>query len=405
MQRKDFLSMKHIFTRMICLSTAALYLSGCSGIHSLIEPIMPEEPTSVLETTMAVTEAEPVFERIPDDYFLNFKPLAMNVFAGSEIACDSEVYAAQVEVIDKIIAFVYGENYTPGLEAKLLTAALLSNRNLAYKYKKWLFHMIEYFEDNPYLEREEIYEKLLTLNIETQTFGEDDEGFFYGAETIPDENKIIFYIILTDELVESHMSSTGYEETGLTYVDFDAYDSLKHEIFHMTTSSEVDTLNGFINEGMTMLLEKEYNRGDIASAYDQRIMYLKMMMEVIGKDAVLEAYSKGDWSVLEAALLNLDPDPYKPERICELMYEWGDEWEKADCDFELVLEYTEDIRSEMAELMTEYYRMVYPDTDENAMYFIYERMFAVGPDDSLYGRAEACFNTRYEEDRLIRWLY
>lgn len=66
MQRKDFLSMKHIFTRTICLSTAALYLSGCSGIHSLIEPIMPEEPTSVIETTMAVAEGEPDFERIPD---------------------------------------------------------------------------------------------------------------------------------------------------------------------------------------------------------------------------------------------------------------------------------------------------------------------------------------------------
>lgn len=94
-----------------------------------------------------------------------------------------------------------------------------------------------------------------------------------------------------------------YEETGLSYEDYDEFTMIKHEIFHAIVSEKNFNLVGFLDEGMTVLLEKEYNMGNVYSNLDPRIIYLKMLIEVVGKDKLLEAYSKSDWSIIGAELL------------------------------------------------------------------------------------------------------
>lgn len=412
--------MKNIITGIFCLSLAVSCLSACSNKDVQPVDISPSavtttetevlsETTTTKSATTATAATEPetevVYERNPDDFYINFKPLSSNVFVGNEISCEPDIYAEQVKLIDEEIDYIYGEDYNPSLEAKLLIGALLSNQNIEYRFKKRLFHMVEYFDDNLYLPREEIYNKLLTLQIKTQTFGEDDEGFFYGAATSTDTNEIEFYIIVTDELVESYENSPQYEETGLSYVENDEFDMIKHEIFHVVTSSKIDNLCSFLNEGMTVLLEKEYNNGDLYTNYDQRIVYLKMLIEVIGRDKVLEAYSNGDWSVIETELLKIDPDESKPPRIMDLIDEWQEVWDMSDCDFDITNESTTDIRIEMSQILTDYYFIVHPDADESSLYSMYNIIFTNGTDDFLWETTEVYFNSRYEEDSSIKRLY
>jgi hypothetical protein len=145
--------------------------------------------------------------------------------------------------------------------------------------------------------------------------------------------------------------------------------------------------------------------GDINYIEDQRILYLKMLIEIIGKDKILEAYSKSDWSVIEEALLAIDPDTSKPVRIYELMIEWDSEWANSHYDYYLVSEPTVDIRTEMSQILTEYYNKVYPYTYENSLYAKYNDMF-MGRTDYLYDdMAKAYFNSRFEEDWFITRLY
>lgn len=420
--------MKNILIRIICLSLATLHLSACSNRNESVRTSVNEETpittatTSITETaapTEATTqtppqsttqiatepETESVHERNPDDFYKNFKPLAENVFLGNEVVCEPEVYAEQIKLIDEEIEYIYGEDYAPSTEAKLLMSALLSNQNIDYKYKKWLFHMIEYFNDNTFLPKQEIYEKLLNLQIETQTFGENDEGFFYGAATDSYMNKIEFYILVTDEQTEGYYSSPEYEETGLSYVDYNVFDMIKHEILHIAVSSKIDNIFSFFNEGMTVLLEKEYNNGDIYSCQDQRVTYLKMLIEVIGKDKVLEAYSFSDNSIIEAELLKIIPDETKIQRLYELISEWENKWEESNCDFDAVIETTVEIRAEMSQILTEYYNTLHPDADESSLYSIYNSIFTERTDASSYDMTKAYFNSRYDEDFLVKRLY
>ena len=363
------------------------FTSETIAVQSAInaEPLV----NATLTTSAAVSDYASISEqkvntvKSPDDFYINFKPLLFNIFVGNDISCSSEIYAEQIKRIDEEIDYIYGENYNPCLEAKLLICALLSNQNIEYKYKKWLFHMVEYFDDNAYIQREEIYDKLQTMQIEVIVFYEENEKSMYGAEYRVDENKIIFYIIETDEYKECYYNSYAYEETCLPYVDNDIHYLLKHEIFHNTVSNKVDNLGSFLNEGMTVFLETEYNMGDINYIEDQRILYLKMLIEIIGKDKILEAYSKSNWSVIEEALLAIDPDTSKPVRIYELMIEWDSEWANSHYDYYLVSEPTVDIRTEMSQILTEYYNKVYPYTYENSLYAKYNDMF-MGRTDYLY---------------------
>ena len=154
----------------------------------ITQPATDEKIAANVESTTAdTTEAEIIPEITPENFYTHFKPLNINVFDGNEIYCKPEIYAEQVKLIDNQIDYIYGEDYNPSLEAKLLISALLSNQNIESKYKKWLFHMIEYFDYNVYIQREEIYDKLMALQIETQIFDVDDENALYGAEYILDE--------------------------------------------------------------------------------------------------------------------------------------------------------------------------------------------------------------------------
>lgn len=372
----------------------------------ITQPATDEKIAANVESTTAdTTEAEIIPEITPENFYTHFKPLNINVFDGNEIYCKPEIYAEQVKLIDNQIDYIYGEDYNPSLEAKLLISALLSNQNIESKYKKWLFHMIEYFDDNVYIQREEIYDKLMALQIETQIFDVDDENALYGAEYIPDESKIIFYIIEVEDYVNDYMCSAEYEESGLSYVDYDVYNMIKHEIFHNTVSAKINNLCGFLDEGITVLLVEEYNNGNIGYTEDHRILYIKMLIELIGKDKVMEAYSKADWSIIEDALLEIDPDICKPQRIYDLMVEWDEAWINSQCNFFIVNTLTEDIRAEMSQILTEYYNKAYPYADENSVYSIYEKMFMGIIDDSFYDITEVYFNSRYEEDWFIKKLY
>ena len=427
--------MKNQILKMICLSLATLYLSACSKPDPVLKPEITEDTSVIDETTTAAateteentdetttaaateiventdetttdatTETEDSSEVNPDDFYANFNPLTANVFDGNMIACEPEVYASQVEAIDEQIDYIFGEEYHPSLEAKLLLAGFLSNQNIDVKYKKWLFHMVRYFDDNIYIEREEIFNNLRTLKIESNIY-DDAEECSGGAEYDIYENKIAFYITSTKEYREEYLHSAEYEETGLSCDDYDEFTLIKHEILHATVSNKTINLAGFFDEGLTVLLEKEYNMGDVYWNLDQRIMYLKMLIEVVGKDAILEAYSKSDWAIIEEELLKIDPDISKAQRIHQLMYDWDDKWNETGCDFYTTAELTQDIRAEMSQLLTEYYSIIYPELNENSLFFIYHKMFTEATDDASDEMAEVYFNSHYDEDWLIKREY
>lgn len=249
---------------------------------------------------------------------------------------------------------------------KLLTAILL-NENISNSDKKRLLPFILYFDDNKFINKEELYKELLSAKVLQE---EKDDKTAKGAQFIQNENKIIIY--------------NDYNE------------SLPHEFFHLTMANEPNTLGSFTNESMTMILNNEYfeNVNNYSYMDDYRVLYTKMMIELLGNDVMLEAYTKNDWKIIEDALLEIDPDIAKTQRIYELMLQYCEIFNNSQCDIEITKNTTIEIRNELSKILTEYFNSK-EITDIDCLYELYNDQF-------LTGNKIATTNKYYFNKRAIK---
>ena len=80
-----------------------------------------------------------------------------------------------------------------------------------------------------------------------------------------------------------------------------------HEKIHLTGEFPYN----FLNEGMTVCLTDEFNENSEKSStndYYQASVFIRLLSELVGEDAVLESYSKRDIRIINERLREIIPD-------------------------------------------------------------------------------------------------
>lgn len=165
--------MKHLKKIMAFVVSAIMVASfaGCVSDNAPVTEqteeitVSPEETTVPEITTVPETTTVATEPRDPEEFYKNYVPLKTNIYNGNEIAVDESEYKIQIEAIDEELEYLYGKEYQPSVEAKMLLDALMGNENITLEDKMTLFPMIKYFNDNPYINKQEYYDRLLNLKI------------------------------------------------------------------------------------------------------------------------------------------------------------------------------------------------------------------------------------------------
>ena len=159
----------------------------------------------------------------------------------------------------------------------LLFKAIMDNKNLSDEQKSFFYEYSDLIMDNPYLNREQVYDDFLKLNI---SYCERPGNL--------------------DESVEG--TYNHFIKRISVYEDDINYDVLRHEGIHaIFSNNNTDDLPTFFIEGMTELLSNEYFSSDPFYEYNHypyAIASVKMLCESVGSDVVLESFTKGDINLI-----------------------------------------------------------------------------------------------------------
>ena len=166
------------------------------------------------------------------------------------------------------------------LKNYLLLNAVAQNDYANKEEKEVLYNFIDFFNDNPYIEYEVVYENLENLEFERsynpfkngleQEDGTVIEAFYYDGT--------IYYCSTPDDELRRH------EDT--------------HAIF------DTNSIPSAYVEGFAEIIENEY-RDDYENeygAYNKNVAVTKATMELIGKDKFLEAISTDNVSIIKESL-------------------------------------------------------------------------------------------------------
>lgn len=184
------------------------------------------------------------------------------------------------------------------IENYFLLNAIYENDNLDDTLKDYFYDLIEIIEDNPYLNKEKSY---ITLSILEYEFKErpKDVNPYIKAQFLPNDALIeYFYDDYDGKGIEKH--------------------SIHHEDIHALFNLPDKKLPSFFREGVTELLRREYLNDDPYSKYTKVYLYsekyiltytyvsevtsVKLLCDLVGSDKVLEAYTRGDITIIYDAL-------------------------------------------------------------------------------------------------------
>lgn len=163
----------------------------------------------------------------------------------------------------------------------LLLHAIKENKYLSESDKELFYQFADIFEENPYLNKEEVYCSLLNVDVSRKL-----KPFYIDDDT-------------------AGIHSSNYETIGI--FDEEEQDVIMHEGVHTIFSSgQEDTLLRFFDEGMTELLSKEYYTKDpfVVDRYFYEVTLVKMLCEIVGSDLVLQSYTTGNMKIIYSELAN-----------------------------------------------------------------------------------------------------
>ena len=157
-----------------------------------------------------------------------------------------------------------------------LEDVVFENSHLDEDEKELLLEFQQIIDDNPYLDKNEVYKNLSDINIIYQSKESGDStviGMYY-----PNKNQIR---IINDDWNHS---------------------VLIHELIHCIYSNQDNrSLPVFFQEGVTELIANEYfsdNPFLEIDSYPFEVTMVKMLCEMVGEDTVLEVYTTGDEELL-----------------------------------------------------------------------------------------------------------
>ncbi len=157
-----------------------------------------------------------------------------------------------------------------------LLDAVLKNEYLNTEEKEIFYKYIDYFNDNPYLDKEDLYQRLLTVDSQFSFINFVGNKNLKGCY-LEENNDIVYFQLFPSELVKAH-------EQGHVIGTCDAR---------------------WLNEGMQQLIVNEYI---LESPFTNNQYYfyetnlVKFICELIDPDIVLKAYTTNNVSLIYDAL-------------------------------------------------------------------------------------------------------
>lgn len=194
-----------------------------------------------------------------------------NLFANNKIAISS---IEQEKIIDNLEQELNVE-IKNNKDKYLLLNAIYNNRYLSFEEKKLFYRFIDYFNDNPYLDKQAVYERLLNVDIH----------FSWRS---------LF------KVSSNTLASYRDDYNTIVYYDFNPEDeTLAHEGGHCINGD--NNLPRWFNEGMTQLIINEYfydNPFEYNGHYPNEVYLVKYFCEILGSDTMLEAYTKDEPEII-----------------------------------------------------------------------------------------------------------
>ena len=176
-------------------------------------------------------------------------------------------------------------------EAKeqIIFDGIQSLNQLTDEEKEYMFLLEEYIKDNPYIDLDDVYKKLTTVNV--TECSATDKNFYLVA----DDNTAACNILLTNHIIYFDDNNTDFKK-----------ESFVHEYYHSIGNFGFAPRYKHLNEGFTEYLTFEtLTEEEFTGSYNKERLCVRYVMALIGKEKILEAYSKKNASILDEALENV----------------------------------------------------------------------------------------------------
>lgn len=211
---------------------------------------------------------------------------------------------------------------------------------LSDEYIKTLYNLRTYLNENKYLDLNDAYKTLMTIDVNEKYFYSSDIDGFYNRE---------------HNFIELRKNDLSSPKVGV----------LTHEYMHSLGHFGNKTLN----EGMTSILARDCLGGkEYADGYREARFVTLIVISIIGKDKVLEAYTKKSDDLLEYYLSLYFKDDFEVEKMYELFDEFA-------CGKISSLELTQEIKMMLKD--------EYKD-NINSSYNIYEKVYDYENKENVY---------------------
>lgn len=164
-----------------------------------------------------------------------------------------------------------------------------SSNQLTDEEKEYMFLLEEYIKDNPYIDLDDVYKKLTTVNV-TECFAKDKDFYW-----VADDNTAACNILPTNHIIYFDDNKTDFKK-----------ESFVHEYYHSIGNFGFAPRYKHLNEGFTEYLTFEtLTDEEFTGSYNKERLCVRYVMALIGKEKILEAYSKKNASILDEALENV----------------------------------------------------------------------------------------------------
>ena len=176
-------------------------------------------------------------------------------------------------------------------EAKeqIIFDSIQSLNQLTDEEKEYMLLLEEYIKDNPYIDLDDVYKKLTTVNV-TECSATDKDFYL-----VADDNTAACNILLTNHIIYFDDNNTDFKK-----------ESFVHEYYHSIGNFGFAPRYKHLNEGFTEYLTFEtLTEEEFTGSYNKERLCVRYVMALVGKEKILEAYSKKNASILDEALENV----------------------------------------------------------------------------------------------------
>lgn len=173
------------------------------------------------------------------------------------------------------------------IDSYLLLYSIATNSNINQEEKEVFYNFYNFFNDNPYLNNKDVYERLKELNLnksEDEDNSKEIDGITYSivANYNPYYNEIIYYEKPSEVII-------GHEATHCIISTYNMPLSLVEGM------AEIISHEYFLEEDEAF---SDYN------AYNRNTALTKALIEIVGKDTMLKAFSNDNINYIREKLID-----------------------------------------------------------------------------------------------------